>query len=238
MDITLSFLLFSFIILLYWVITELFTFFFRLTGLPDERARFQVLSLLTGTGFTTRESELILGSRRRRSLARITMLFGYVFNVTILSALVNVFLSMKLVNFGAQYIGVLIPLFTIGLIFIFLRVPKIHAWGENLFRRMADRIFDRQETFNALMLLDYIGSESIAQVTLRQIPEEYRGLSLAETRLRADTGILVMLVEHRGGKTMPAQADTVFEVGDKLTVFGDYSVICKTFHAKEHFADD
>ncbi len=238
MDITLSFMLFSFIILLYWVITELFTFFFRLTGLPDDRARFQVLSLLTGTGFTTRESELILGSRRRRRLARVTMLFGYVFNVTIVSALVNVFLSMKLVHFGAQYIGVLIPLFTVGVIFIFLRVPKIRAWGENLFRRMADRIFDQQETFNAVMLLDYIGSETIAQVTLRHIPEEYRGLSLAETRLRADTGILVMLVEHRGGNTMPAQADTVFEVGDKLTVFGNYSVICRTFHAKEHFADD
>ena len=238
MDINLSFFLFSLIILLYWVITELFTFFFRLTGLPDERARFQVLSLLTGTGFTTRESELILGSRRRRRLARVTMLFGYVFNITIVSALVNVFLSMKLVNFGTEYIGILIPLVTVGIIFIFLRVPKIHAWGENLLRHVADRIFAQHETFNAVMLLDYIGSNSIAQVTLRHIPEEYRGLNLAETRLRAETGILVMLVEHRGGKIMPAHADTVFEVGDKLTVFGDYSAICKTFHAKEHFADD
>ena len=238
MDINLSFLLFSFIILLYWVITEMFTFFFRLTGLPDERARFQVLSLLTGTGFTTRESELILGSRRRRRLARVTMLFGYVFNITIVSALVNVFLSMKLVNFGGQFIGVLIPLVTVGVIFIFLRVPKIHAWGENLLQHFADRIFDRQETFNAVMLLDYIGAQTIAQVTIRHIPEEYLGLTLAETRLRAETGILVMFVEHKGGKIMPAHADTVFQIGDKLTVFGDYSTICKTFHAKEHFADD
>ena len=124
MDINLSFLLFSLIILVYWVITELFTFFFRLTGLPDERARFQVLSLLTGTGFTTRESELILASRRRRRLARVTMLFGYVFNITIVSALVNVFLSMKLVNFGTQYIGILIPLVTVGIIFIFCAFPR------------------------------------------------------------------------------------------------------------------
>ena len=238
MTISLSFLLFSFIILLYWVITELFTFFFRFTGLPDERARFQVLSLLTGTGFTTRESELILGSRRRRRLARITMLFGYVFNITIVSALVNVFLSMKLVSFEQQYSSFLIPLGTVALIFVFMRVPKIHAWGENLLRSLADRIFDRQETFNAVMLLDYIGSESIAQVTIRHIPEEYQGLSLSETQLRAKTGILVMLVEHRGGKAIPANAGTVFEIGDKLTVFGDYSVICKTFHAKEHFSDD
>ena len=55
--------------------------------------------------------------------------------------------------------------------------------------------------------------------------------------LRADTGILVMLVEHPGKKAVPAGADTVFELGDKLTVFGPYSTICLTFHARERFAD-
>ena len=238
MDIYLSLLLFSFIILLYWVITELFTFFFRLTGLPAERARFQVISLLTGTGFTTRESELVMGSRRRRRLARVTMLFGYVFNITIVSAFINVFLSVKVIQVGYQFFSFLIPLGTVALIFVFMRVPKIHAWGDNLLRRLADRAFNRKETFNAVMLVDNIGSESIAQVTLRHIPEEYQGVTLAGTRLRAETGILVMLVEHRGGKATPAGADTVFEVGDKLTVFGDYQVICRAFHAREHFADE
>ena len=172
MNIYLALLLFSFIILLYWVITELFTFFFRLTGLPAEKARFQVISLLTGTGFTTRESEIILSSRRRRRLARATMLFGYVFNVTIVSAFINVFLSMKVVQVGHQIFGFLIPLSTAALIFICMRVPKIHAWGDNLLRRLADRIFNRKETFNAVMLIDNISSESIAQVKLRHIPEE------------------------------------------------------------------
>ena len=238
MNIYLALLLFSFIILLYWVITELFTFFFRLTGLPADKARFQVISLLTGTGFTTRESEMILSSRRRRRLARGTMLFGYVFNITIVSAFINVFISMKVVQVGPQLFGFLIPLGTAALIFVFMRVPKIHAWGDSLLRRLADRVFDRQETFNAVLLIDNIGSESIAQVTVRHIPEEYRGRSLAETGLRAETGILVMLVERRGGKPEPAKAETVFEPGDKLTVFGDYGTICRAFHAKEHFADD
>ena len=238
MNIYLALLLFSLIILLYWVITELFTFFFRLTGLPADKARFQVISLLTGTGFTTRESEIILSSRQRRRLARITMLFGYVFNITIVSAFINVFLSMKVVQVEHQFFSFLIPLCTLALIFIFMRVPKIHAWGDNLLRHLADRIFDRKETFNAVMLVDNISSKSIAQVKLRHIPEEYQGISLAETRLRADTGILVMLVERRGGKPIPADASTVFEIGDQLTVFGDYQTICKTFHAREHFADD
>ena len=238
MDITLALLLFSIIIILYWVITELFTFFYRLTGLPMDKARFQVISLLTGTGFTTRESEIILTSRRRRRLARTIMLFGYVFNITIVSAFINVFLSMKATQAEHRFLPLLIPLGIIALIFIVMRVPKIHAWVDHLLKRAADNFFKRQETFNAVMLIDYISSESIAQVTLRHIPDEFRGRTLAETRLRAETGILVMLVERNGGKPIPAQADTVFEPGDQLTVFGDYHTICKTFHAREHFADD
>ena len=238
MDVYFAMLFFSFFIILYWIIAELFTFFFRLTGLTAEKARFQVISLLTGTGFTTRDSEMIMTSRRRRRLARITMLFGYVFNVTIVSALVNVFLSMKISQAEHEFLGFLIPLGAIALIFIFMRVPKVHAWGDHQFRRLADRVFDRKESFNAVMLVDNIGNGSIAQVTLRCIPDEYQGLTLAETRLRPETGILVMLVESRGGKEVPASADTVFQAGDKLIVFGDYKTICKTFHAREHFADE
>jgi len=47
-----------------------------------------------------------------------------------------------------------------------------------------------------------------------------------------------MLIDRRNGQPTAAQADTVFETGDKLTVFGDYQSICKAFHAREHFSDD
>ena len=237
MHIYLALALFSLIILLYWVITEMVTMLFRFTGLPDERARFQVISLLTGTGYTTKESEIILSTRRRRRLARITMLFGYVFNITIISAFINIFFSLKASQFENFYVGILIPLAVVAVIFVFMRVPKVRAWGDNLLQSTADRYFMRRETFNAVLLLDYIGNDSIARVTLKHIPEEYAGKSLAQTQLRAHTGILVMLVERAGGKNEAAKADTVFAVGDKLTVFGDYQTICRTFHAREHFTD-
>ena len=229
--------LFSLIILVYWIITELFTILFRFTGLPDERARFQVISLLTGCGYTTRESEMILSNRRRRRLARITMLFGYVFNITIVSAFINVFLSLKLSQVEHYYFGILIPLGAITIIFIFIRVPKVRAWGELLLQRFVDRMIGQTERFNTVMPLDYIGTDSIALVTLHTIPEEYQGVPLSQTGLKAETGILVMLVEQPGKKAVPAGADTVFSVGDKLTVFGDYAMICRSFHARERFAD-
>ena len=236
MNVYMAFSLFSIVILLYWIITELFTILFRFTGLPDERARFQVISLLTGCGYTTKESEMFLSSRRRRQMARITMLFGYVFNITIVTAFINVFISMRL-NEAKHYFGILIPLAAIAVIFVFIRVPKVRAWGDRLLQRLADRIVGGGDKFNSVLLMDYIGTDTIAQITLNEIPEEYRGLSLSQTGLKANTGILVMLVERPGQKAEPAGADTVFEVGDKLTVFGDYAVICSAFHAREHFAD-
>ena len=229
--------LFSLIILVYWVITELFTILFRFTGLPDERARFQVISLLTGCGYTTKESEMFLSNRRRRRLARITMLFGYVFNITIVSAFINVFLSLKVSQVEHYYVGVLIPLAAVAIIFIFMRVPSVRSWGDGLLQKFADRLIGRTATFNSVLLLDYIGSDTIALVTLNHIPEEYQGVSLSKTGLRTDTGISVLLVESPGKRPVAAGPDTVFSVGDKLTVFGNYSTICKSFHAREHFAD-
>ena len=231
-------LLFSLIILIYLIITELFTILFRFTGLPDERARFQVISLLTGCGFTTKESELFLSNRPRRRLARITMLFGYAFNITIVSAFVNVFLSLKLTQVEHYYAGALIPLVAITIIFVFLRFPHVRAWGDHQLERLADRLIGRSDSFNTVMPLDYLGTDSIAQVTLNCIPEEYQDVPLSQTGLKSNTGILVMLVEKPGKKPMPAGAETVFAAGDKITVFGDYNVICRSFHARERFAED
>ena len=237
MNIYLALTLFSVIILIYWVITELFTILFRFTGLPDERARFQFISLLTGCGYTTRESELFVSNKNRRGLARMTMLFGYVFNITIVSALVNVFFNVKL-DQVKDLAGILIPIAAAAVIFIFMRVPAVRAWGDGLLQKLADRLVGRTESFNTVMPVDYIGTDSIAIVTLHNIPPEYQGVTLAKTGLKADTGILVMLVEKPGQKAVAAGADTIFEAGDKLTVFGDYAVIQRTFHAKERFSEE
>ena len=236
MNIYLAFSLFALIILVYWVISELFAMLFRFTGLPDEKARFQVISLLTGCGFTTHESELLLTTKSRRRLARITMLFGYVFNITIVSAFINVFFSLKVSELAADLVSSLIPLLVILFILAFMRFPVIRAWGDRLIEKLAGRIVHR-DIANTILLMDYIGQETIAQVTLREVPEDLQGKALSESGLKENHNILVMLVEKPRKKAVPAGADTVFEVGDKLTVFGDYATICKSFHARERFAD-
>ncbi|MBQ2110237.1 MAG: TrkA C-terminal domain-containing protein [Clostridia bacterium] len=227
--------LFALLILIYWVISELFTMIFRFIGLPEDKARFQVTSLLTGAGFTTRESEMLLTTQRRRRLARITMLFGYVFNITVVSAFINVFLSLKASQVGGYIAGILIPLVTVAVLIIVTRIPAVKAWIENLVRKVAGRL-SNDKSVNTVMLIDHIGRGCIAQVALVNVPAELDGVPLFRSGLKEEKGILVMLVEDRTGKIEAPHRDTVFTSGDKLTVFGDYADICRTFDAKEHFA--
>ena len=236
MNIYVALTLFSLVIIVYWVISDLFTMLFRFTGLPAERARFQVISLLTGCGFATRESERLLTSKSRRRLTRVTMLFGYVFNITIVSMLINVLLSINLDNMTNLF-SVLIPILAAVIIIIFMRVPKIRAWGDRFIERLAGRV-TRTKNVNTLFLMDYIGEDSIAQVTLYEVPEPFREKSLAKTGLRADYNIMVMLIEKPGKKPVPAGAKTVMEAGDKVTVFGDYKKIADVFDAKERFSEE
>lgn len=236
MSIFVALSLFSFIILLYWGMSELFTILFSFTGLPEEKSRFQVMSLLTGCGFTTRESEIIISSRVRRRLARATMLFGYVFNITIVSAFINIFLSLKLTQVEHVFQGVFLPLIVIVLMFISIRVPSVRAKMDKWIARLAGRVL-RQNHENAVMLIDYIGEDSIAQVLVRHVPEPLQDVTLAQSGLRAKENLLVMLLERGGKKPAPPTAVTIFNDGDKLTVFGNYRTICRVFEARESFEE-
>lgn len=227
--------LFAILILVYWVISEIFTILFRFVGLPEEKARFQVTSLLTGTGFTTRESEMILSTKQRRRLARVLMLFGYVFNITVVSAFINVFLSLNSAQFGSYILGALIPLGAVALVFGLSRVRGVRRFFDRVLSKAAGTITGHPND-NTIMLIDHIGKGTIAQITLNEVPDYLVGVALAKSGLKEKRSILVMLVEHRNAQIDVPTAQTVFEPGDKLTVFGDYKVICKAFHARERFA--
>ncbi len=237
MSIIVAFSLFALIVLLYWVISELFTILFRFTGLPYGKARFQVTSLLTGCGFTTRESEMLLVTKSRRRLARVTMLFGYVFNITVVTTIINVFLSMKEVNQAREFLlAILIPLVVIAVIIVFVRVPSMRMRSDRLLEKIAGRVLNVEAT-NTMVVLDHIGRNAIARITMVEVPEDYQGVPLAWSGLKEDKNILVMLVEKQGKGMMQANAETKIENGDRITVFGDYTTISKTFNAKESFTD-
>ncbi|MBO4384709.1 MAG: hypothetical protein J5854_04745 [Clostridia bacterium] len=235
MNIYIAATLFALLILIYWVISELFTVLFRFVGLPEEKARFQVTSLLTGAGFTTRESEMILSTKPRRRLARILMLFGYVFNISVVTAFINVFLSLKTNQVGSYIISFLIPLGAVALVFGVSRIKPVRGFLNSTIEKVAGNIV-KAKTVNSVMLIDHIGKGSIAQVTLNEVPDFLVDTPLSKSGMKDELNVLVMLVEHMDMTIEAPGAKTVFVKGDRLTLFGDYKVICKAFNAKERFA--
>ena len=82
-------------IVIYVIVIQIYSVLFRITGLTKEKANFQAISLLTNSGFTTSESEIIVSDRVRRRIAIAAMINGYAFSVIIVSLIINVILSLK-----------------------------------------------------------------------------------------------------------------------------------------------
>ena len=75
MSFTLAIILFLLVIFVYLVFIEIFTIIYMITGISESKARFQVISLITNTGFTTEDSELIMNSNLRKGIAKFSKLF-------------------------------------------------------------------------------------------------------------------------------------------------------------------
>ena len=87
----------------------------RLTGLPEQNARFQAMSALTGTGYTTTEAEMIVNYPIRRKINTWLMIFGNLGIVSVLSTLM-----ISFVRTDADMSAILTQLgWMVGITFVF-----------------------------------------------------------------------------------------------------------------------
>ena len=70
------------------LVVRIATVALKMTGMDEKRARFQALSAFTGTGFTTRDSELIVGHDQRRRIVMALMILGNAGLITVVATLI------------------------------------------------------------------------------------------------------------------------------------------------------
>ncbi|CEG25626.1 TrkA C-terminal domain-containing protein [Bacillus sp. B-jedd] len=102
------------------LVIELCTNIVELTGLEKPVARFQVISMLTNTGFTTGESELIITHPIRRRLGAFLILFGAFSLAVIISAISGILQK----NFHIQEVGIIAGILL--LLLLILKLPFMH----------------------------------------------------------------------------------------------------------------
>lgn len=220
--------MFVLLVIFYIIISDIITVFFRLTGMTADKARFQVVSLLTNSGFTTQESEAVVNSRLRRRLALGTMLFGYAFTVTILSAMFNVFMSMGKAEISSLLVA--FPSFSLVLVaFFVLRKVKF-------FKKPFDRWIEKLATqvmfgknANQVLLVEEYGSMVVAHIYLHTVPQVLQDTTLADSQLGSKYQLMVMMVKSQDGEARQAKANTILRPNDTIMVLGKRKMIWEIF---------
>lgn len=206
-------ILFIFIYLfIVFTVIEINTSIFVATGLDRKIARFQVISMLTGTGFTTGESELIIDHPVRRRLGAFLILFGAFSLAVIISAISNLLTD----NFYAMEIayiagGLLVLLFV-------LRAPFVQRM---MGKKMQSKLKENYE----------LADLPISDVLLMDEDDEVREIAIKEDSQFAERTFdeivdkeddVMLLFIRRGEINIRQKAyDTKLEPGDKLVLYGN-----------------
>ena len=223
-----SLILFALFVIVYIVISDIVTIFFRLTGLTAEKARFQVISLLTNSGYTTREAETIVSSRIRRKLAQATMLFGYAFTVTIVSTTVNFFMSLSKNEVESLVIVIPIALTLLITFHLLRRSSFFKSRFDTAIESLGNRIMFGEGRNRVVLVEDY-GNMVVAHVYLHKVPAMLRDTPLSESPIMSKYNIMVMMVKNHKGDARQASADTVLMPDDIVVVLGSQKAIREVF---------
>lgn len=231
-----SIILFVLLIIFYILIADIITTLFRLTGMTEERARFQVISLLTNSGFTTQESEAVVNLKIRRRLARATMLFGYAFTVTILSTTVNVFMSMS--ESELSTVIVLLPVLLISLLlFYFLRrFPQVKIRFDKWIETIGYQLMFGKDA-NQVILVEEYGSMVVAHIYLHTVPDILQDVTLAESGIMSEHKLMIMMVKSSDGEAQQANGNTILKPKDTIMVLGNRRKIRDIFENVELKSD-
>lgn len=230
-------IVFVLLIVFYIVIADVITIFFRLTGMTEERARFQVISLLTNSGFTTQESEAVVTTKIRRRLARATMMFGYAFTVTILSTTVNVFMTMNDTELNAVLV-ILPSLLLVLTAFYFMRKSvflksRFDRWIEYIGSRI---MFGKKA--NQVVLVEEYGSMVVAHIYLHTVPEMLKDKKLADSSIMSEHHLMIMMVKSTDEDARQANGNTILRPKDTIMVLGDRKTIREVFENIELTRDN
>jgi len=231
MNINLAIGLFFLVALIYMMLISVFTMLFRLTGLTQEKARFQVISLLTTSGFTTRESEIMLATLNRRRLSSRIMIIGYVFSVLIVSLIIN--LAISIPQSKASDFGLLTILISAAFILLLIlsRIKPIRSRFAHFIENLARRALYSDKT--KIVVLDFYHNNIIAQVFIKDLPPELAGRTLAESDIKNKFDVQVLLISRQGDTLLGVSGNEVLQNGDILTVYANAKKLNELFCSGE-----
>jgi len=201
---------------------------FQLTGLEWSLAKFQALSCFTGTGFTTRESELITCNIQRRRIASILMVLGNAGLVSLIATFANSLrtdaLGVKIPFLHASFTSWLSPLINLLIItfFIFIgykiftRTNISKKFTDVLRRKIINKDIIKRISFEELVIST--GGYGVSSISIGE-SSPVLDKTLRDSNLR-EWDITVLAIERKRETIPNPSADTKILLDDTLICFG------------------
>lgn len=212
-----SFLTLLIILLL---ITEIISIIFKITGLNINTARFQIISIITHTGFTTKESELISQHPTRRRIASYLMIISYGAQISMISILVSMLKDSRqsiLILLAALLIMVL-------LLVVITRSKYMLLKLENLLEKIILRQMKINKKYRPVdEVLKLNNDFGVSEIFLNE-SSSLVGITLKNTGLKQK--YIQVLNVDRGSEIIHfPDPNFTFQAADKVLVYGKIDAI-------------
>lgn len=228
-------LLFLFTILVSFIIVRIGAIALELTGLEWSLAKFQSLSCFTGTGFTTREAELITGNPRRRRIATYMIVLGHAGFVTLIATFANSLRpSTFVLQFTLPFLDTVFPVhilpwinlvIIVVAVIVLIKIMSRSGFRDRLTKRLRSFILKRKMikpvSFEELLIAT--GGYGVSTIDVEH--QHYiRDKTISRSEL-SKQGIITLAIEHEGIITPNPPPNTRISAGDKLICFGKLDTI-------------
>ena len=202
-------------ILVSFIVVRIGGFALQLTGIEPDVARFQALSAFSGTGFTTREAERVVGNRTRRRIVTILIILGNAGMVTVIATLVASFTQVS----GYAWFFIRLAIIVGGIFGLYQLIVRSNVGQrvlDRLQRPVMNRIFKEAPAVEEIFHV-----EKDWAISLVMIKGSSKSIGQSVDDITAEADIEILGID-RGGTylTRPNREEKIVE-GDRLLVYAN-----------------
>lgn len=212
------FMLLYFIIIV--LVIEISVTLMKLTGLKSIVARFQVISMLTGTGFTTDESKSIIDHPIRRKISMFLILFG-AFSLAVIISSISTLLTDDLRLMELSII--------IGILLVLTILVKVPFLNNRLSNKMKSEMYNHYELWeHPIEEVLFLEDEDVVMEI--DIYEDSEFIDVKAFDVISDgADINILFIESGEVKIRKELYEYKIKLGDNLFLYGNKKEIEETF---------
>jgi hypothetical protein len=194
-----------------------------LTGMEQQKARFQALSAFSRAGFTTREAEAVVNNPKRRQIISRLIILGNAGLVAIIVTATSSIATSKGYNLPITIGAIIAGAF---LLYVLASRSRFGRWWDSFIenRLVKSQVLEEGVTEDLLHLVEGYG-------LVRAIITQYSpliGQSLREANTTENEFWVVGIERGKEWISLPRSIETISE-GDKLVIYGNLNTLKSIF---------